>query len=100
MPSHHSAPADAKSFGLVTAVHPAADLAGSALAFAKRLLLCSPISVAETKRALYRCETAAPDEADRIALDAVLAASAGAEWWEGMAAFAERRPASFRMEDG
>ena len=91
--------ADAKSFGLVTAVHPGSELADSALALAKRLLLCSPISVAETKRALYRCETAAPDEADRIALDAVLAASAGEEWWEGMAAFAERRPASFRMED-
>lgn len=92
--------ADAKAAGLVTAVHPAAELAEAALAFAKRLLLCSPISVAETKRALYRCETAVPDEADRIALDAVLAASAGPEWWEGMAAFAERRPASFRMEDG
>lgn len=92
--------ADAKAAGLATAVHPAAELDDAALAFAKRLLLCSPISVAETKRALYRCETAAPDEADRIALDAVLAASAGAEWWEGMAAFAERRPAAFRMEDG
>jgi hypothetical protein len=47
---------------------------------------------------LYRCETAAPEEADRIALDAVAAAAAGSEWWEGMAAFVERRPAAFRME--
>jgi enoyl-CoA hydratase/carnithine racemase len=92
--------AEARAFGLATAVHPAGELANAALTFAKRLLLCSPISVAETKRALYRCQTAGPDEADRIALDAVLAASAGAEWWEGMAAFAEKRPAAFRMEDG
>lgn len=92
--------AEAKAFGLATAVHPAAELADSALAFARRLLLCSPISVAETKRALYRCQTADADEADRIALDAVVAAAAGAEWWEGMAAFAQRRPAAFRMEDG
>lgn len=92
--------ADAKSVGLVTAIHPAGELADAALAFSKRFLLCSPVSVAETKRALYRCETAGPDEADRIALDAVLAASAGSEWWEGMAAFAERRSPSFRMEDG
>lgn len=90
--------ADAKAAGLATAVHAADDLPEAALALARRLLLCSPISVAETKRALYRCETAGPDEADRIALDAVLAASAGPEWWEGMAAFAEKRPASFRME--
>jgi enoyl-CoA hydratase/carnithine racemase len=91
--------ADAKASGLVTAVHPADGLDEAAMAFAKRLLLCSPISVAETKRALYRCQMTTPEEADRIALDAVLAAAAGSEWWEGMAAFVERRPASFRMED-
>lgn len=92
--------AEAKACGLATAVHPAEELGDSALVFAKRLLLCSPISVAETKRALYRCETVTPDEADQIALDAVLAASAGTEWWEGMAAFVENRRAAFRMEDG
>lgn len=91
--------ADAMAYGLVTEVHPAAALVDATMAFARRLLLCSPISVAETKRALYRCETAGPDEADRIALDAVLAASSGPEWWEGMAAFAEGRPASFRVDE-
>lgn len=89
---------EAKALGLVTAVCAADDLNSAALAFARRLLLCSPISVAETKRALYRCETATAGEADQIALDAVLAASAGDEWWEGMAAFAGRRRPSFRME--
>jgi len=87
---------DARAAGLVTAVHPADALPAAALEFARRLLLCSPVSVAETKRALYRCATAGAEEADRIALDAVLAASAGDEWWEGMAAFAERRQPSFR----
>jgi enoyl-CoA hydratase/carnithine racemase len=91
--------ADAKAVGLVNAVHPADKLAEAVTAFARRFLACSPISVAETKRALYRCETAGAEEADRIALDAVTAAASGTEWWEGMLAFTEKRPAGFRMED-
>jgi enoyl-CoA hydratase/carnithine racemase len=91
--------AEAKAVGLVGAVHPAAQLEEAALAFARRFLLCSAISIAEAKRALYRCETATAEEADRIALDAVAAAAAGPEWWEGMAAFVEKRPAGFRMEE-
>lgn len=90
--------ADAKTAGLVTAVHSAEALPGAALDFARRLLLCSPVSVAETKRALYRCQTTIAEEADRIALDAVLAAAAGDEWWEGMAAFNERRSPAFRVD--
>ncbi|MGI6850612.1 enoyl-CoA hydratase/isomerase family protein [Mesorhizobium sp. 1B3] len=90
--------AEAKALGLVNAVHPAHELDEATTAFARRFLLCSPISVAETKRALYRCETAGADEADRIALDAVAAAASGPEWWEGMLAFTEKRPAGFRME--
>lgn len=88
----------ARAIGLVSEVHPAEELAGAAVGFARRFLLCSPVSVAEAKRALYRCETATAEEADRIALDAVAAAAAGEEWWEGMAAFTGKRPASFRME--
>ncbi len=90
--------ADAKAAGLVTAVHSAEALPDATLEFARRLLLCSPVSVAETKRALYRCQTTTAEEADRIALDAVLAAAAGDEWWEGMAAFSERRPPAYRMD--
>ena len=91
--------AEARACNLVSAVHSAAGLDEAALTFARRFLLCSPIAVAETKRALYRCQTMTPEEADRIALDGVLAAAAGDEWWEGMAAFVERRPAGFRMEN-
>lgn len=88
----------ALGIGLATAVHPPAALGDAALAFARRFLACSPISIAETKRALYRCETATAEEADRIALDAVAIAAAGPEWREGMTAFTEKRAPSFRLE--
>lgn len=91
--------AEALRVGLVNAVHPAAELDEAALAFARRFLACSPISVAETKRALYRCQSVTADEADRIALDAVAAAASGPDWWEGTAAFAEKRTPGYRRED-
>jgi enoyl-CoA hydratase/carnithine racemase len=86
---------EARAAGLVTAVHPGEELAEAALTMARRLLLCSPITIAESKRAIYRCEVASPAEADEIALDAVAFGAAGADWREGMAAFAERRPPEF-----
>lgn len=88
--------AEALRVGLVDAVHPAASLDEAALAFARRFLACSPISVAETKRALYRCQTTTAEEADRIALDAVAAAASGPDWWEGTAAFAGKRTPNYR----
>lgn len=91
--------AEALRVGLVNAVHPAAGLDEAALALARRFLACSPVSVAETRRALYRCQNATADEADQIALDAVAAAASGPDWWEGMAAFAEKRAPAYRMED-
>ncbi|CDX58797.1 Short chain enoyl-CoA hydratase [Mesorhizobium plurifarium] len=90
---------DAQAAGLVTSLYPADQLAAATEAFARRFLVCSPISIAETKRALYRCETVGGQEADQIALDAVASAAAGAEWWEGMAAFTEKRNPSFRAGD-
>jgi len=89
---------EAMRMGLVSAVHPAAGLEAEALALARRFLVCSPVAVAEAKRAVYRCETASVEEADRIALDAVAVVAAGADWREGMASFVEKRPARFRME--
>lgn len=89
---------DALAAGLVTSVHDPESLEQAALAFARRVLLCSPVSIAETKRALYRCATAGAEEADAIALDAVAAAAAGPDWWEGMAAFIAKRPAAFKVE--
>jgi len=89
---------EALRMGLVSAVQPAAGLEASAVALAKRFLASSPVAVAEAKRAVYRCETASVEEADRIALDAVAVVAAGADWRDGMAAFVEKRPAPFRME--
>jgi enoyl-CoA hydratase len=86
---------EARAAGLVTAVHPAGDLADEALVLARRLLACSPISISEAKRAVFRCEAADVDEADKIALDAVAFVASGRDWREGMAAFAERRLPDF-----
>lgn len=89
----------AHDIGLVNAVHADDVLDEATLSLARRLLACSPISIAESKRALYRCETATAEEADRVALDAVVTAACGPEWWEGMSAFAEKRAPAFRRED-
>ena len=87
--------AEAAAIGLVNAAHAPDELEAAALALARRFLMCSPVSVAESKRALYRCETAGRDQADEIALDAVALAAAGTEWWEGMGAFAQKRLPGF-----
>ena len=86
---------EARVAGLVTAIYPAGDLAGEALVLARRLLACSPVSISEAKRAVFRCEAADVDEADKIALDAVAFVASGRDWREGMAAFAERRLPDF-----
>ena len=88
---------DAFRIGLVNAVHDADALDDAALALARRLLLCSPITVNLTKRGIYRAETASPDEADQLALDTVAIAAAGPDWKEGMTAFRERRAPAFAV---
>ncbi|MBR0756250.1 enoyl-CoA hydratase/isomerase family protein [Bradyrhizobium jicamae] len=87
----------ALSAGLVTAVHDREELSEAALALARRLLLCSPTAIAASKAAIYACETANPDEADEIALDAVRHVAGAPDWREGMTAFAERRPPGFAV---
>lgn len=85
----------AREIGLLTEVHAAEDLAAAALAFARRFLRLSPISLAETKRAAYRCEALSGRAAHEVALDAVHAAAGGPDWAEGMAAFKARREPAF-----
>lgn len=89
---------EAHAVGLVNAVCPPEELADAAISLARRLLLCSPVSIADTKRALDRCASVSMEAADEIALDAVATAAAGAEWWEGMAAFTEKRSALFAAD--
>ncbi|MDB5553890.1 MAG: enoyl-CoA hydratase/isomerase family protein [Rhizobium sp.] len=88
---------DALRIGLVNAVHGTDALEDAALALARRLLLCSPVTVNLTKRGIYRAETASPDEADQLALDTVAVAAAGPDWKEGMTAFRERRAPAFAV---
>lgn len=95
MLAEHLSPEQARTLGLVTAVHPGADLAEAALSFARRFLKLSPISLAETKRAVYRTESMPTAAAHEVALDAVQIAAAGPEWAEGMRAFRERREPAF-----
>lgn len=86
---------DALRIGLVNAVHDGAELQAAALALAERLLLCSPISVALTKRGIYRAETMDAAEADQMGLDTVAIAFNGPDWKEGMTAFREKRAPDF-----
>lgn len=86
---------EALAIGLVNAVHDGAALQEAAFALARRLLLCSPTSVALTKRGIYRTETMSASEADLMALDLLNITSAGADWKEGMSAFSEKRAPSF-----
>ncbi|MGV3553440.1 enoyl-CoA hydratase/isomerase family protein [Rhizobium sp.] len=86
---------EALRIGLVNAVHDGAELQAAALALADRLLLCSPISVALTKRGIYRAETMDAAEADQTGLDTVAIAFSGPDWKEGMTAFREKRAPSF-----
>lgn len=87
--------AEARAAGLVVSTHAEDALDEAALALARRLLKCSPTAVAETKRAIYRCETAGAREADEIGLDAITVAAGGPDWREGMTACVERRSPSF-----
>lgn len=85
----------ARDLGLVSAVHADEDLAGAALAFARRFLALSPLALAETKRAVYRTETLDSAAAHEVALDAVQIAASGPDWREGMSAFKARREPVF-----
>lgn len=86
---------EALRIGLVNAVHDGAELQAAALALARRLLLCSPISVAMTKRGIYRAEVMDPAGADQMSLDTLTIAAAGPDWKEGMTAFREKRAPRF-----
>jgi 2-(1,2-epoxy-1,2-dihydrophenyl)acetyl-CoA isomerase len=90
--------ADAERFGLVARVVPADALAGEARAIATRLARLAPVALAQTKRALERAwsldlDTALDEEAWRQGI-----AGATADHAEGLAAFVEKRPPSFRGE--
>lgn len=91
--------AEAHAAGLVNSVHPDAELADASMRLARRLLRCSPVSIAESKRAIYRSEGLDIDAAMEVGLDAVAVAAGAPEWREGMRAFVERRRPAFAAAD-
>jgi enoyl-CoA hydratase/carnithine racemase len=86
----------AESWGLVTAVHPADELRGAALALAARIASRAPLSVEATKRVVDQALDLPPD-----AVGALMARETGAlrrsrDHREALAAFAEKRDPVFR----
>ncbi|OLM16771.1 MULTISPECIES: enoyl-CoA hydratase-related protein [unclassified Pseudonocardia] len=88
--------AKAQSWGLVNAVHPAAELRSAAEALAGRLAVGPTVAIGNMKRAL---DTASQRTlAEQMALEADLQQSHATthDYAEGRAAFVEKRPAVYR----
>jgi 2-(1,2-epoxy-1,2-dihydrophenyl)acetyl-CoA isomerase len=90
--------ADAERIGLVSRVVPADALPDEARRLALRLAAGAPVAVGLTKRALNRSFEATLE--DQLEYEAVLQGIAGAtaDHAEGIAAFVEKRPPTFRGE--
>lgn len=86
---------EAVALGLAATAVPRDALTDEALRLAERLLAISPIAVAAAKRAIFACETADADTADRIALEQLSQVASGPDWSEGMNAFVEKRRPAF-----
>jgi 2-(1,2-epoxy-1,2-dihydrophenyl)acetyl-CoA isomerase len=87
--------ARAEQWGLVTAVHPAAELADRAVALTERLAAGPTVAYASTKTVL--AAAAAPRLEELLALEADLQQRHATthDYAEGRAAFVEKRPARF-----
>jgi enoyl-CoA hydratase/carnithine racemase len=91
----HVTPAEALAHGLVTAIHPTADLMPAAIELAGRFRLLGPRAVAQSKLAVRLCGDADLTTARNIGLEALAMLVDGPEWREGMAAFMEKRAPHF-----
>lgn len=89
---------EAARIGLVHAACEPDLLDEKALELARRLLLCSPASVAETRRAIYATQKGSFDAANEAALDALVTAVSEGEFVEGMTAFTQKRVPAFARE--
>lgn len=88
--------AEALAGGLVRSVHPADELLGAARALAAEIVDSAPVSVALTRRMLWRLLGADhPMAAHRADSRAVHATGAMPDAMEGVMSFLEKRPASF-----
>jgi len=91
----------ALGWGLVNRVAPAAELEGVALALAGELAANAPLSQVGNKRviaALLDAEGALPADVEAELIELRRASFASEDLREGMAAFAEKRPARWRGE--
>jgi enoyl-CoA hydratase len=92
--SHVSA-AEGLAHGLVTSVHPAADLMPAAMELAGRFRLLGPRAVAQSKMAVRMCADTDLATARNIGLEALAMLIGAPEWQEGMSAFMEKREPRF-----
>lgn len=95
--SAHDA-ATAEKFGLVTAVHNPAALAGEAIKLAERIASRAPLSVEATKRAAALAPDLSPEEAARYAGKELQALAASADHAEALAAFSAKREPVFHRK--
>jgi enoyl-CoA hydratase len=91
----HVTAAEALAHGLVTSVHPAADLMPAAMELAGRFRLLGPRAVAQSKMAVRLCADTDLATARNIGLEALAMLIGAPEWQEGMAAFMEKREPRF-----
>ncbi len=88
--------AEALRLGLVTEVVPDAQLGAAARALAGRIAAAAPLAVAAAKQAIDLGLEAGLPAGLALEFRSQLALYASADWQEGLAAFAERRPPQFR----
>jgi enoyl-CoA hydratase/carnithine racemase len=91
----HVLAAEALAHGLLTSVHPAADLMPAAMELAGRFRLLGPRAVAQSKMAVRMCGDADLNTARSIGLEALAMLIGEPEWQEGMTAFMEKRSPRF-----
>jgi enoyl-CoA hydratase/carnithine racemase len=91
----HVTAQEALAHGLLTGVHPPAELMPAAMELARRFRLLGPRAVAQSKMAVRMCGDADLNSARNIGLEALAMLIGGAEWQEGMTAFMEKRPPDF-----
>jgi len=91
----HVTAQEALNHGLLTSVHPAAELMPAAMELARRFRLLGARAVAQSKMAVRMCGDADLSSARNIGLEALAMLIGGAEWKEGMTAFMEKRPPNF-----
>jgi enoyl-CoA hydratase len=87
---------EARSVGLVNRVVPAGELGGEAEAWAEQIAARPPLALARAKVALGAAEAGDAATARRVEIEAFASLFAATDTREGLTAFAEKRPPTFR----